>query len=207
MSLDAARISSGTLQSARIGKIIGVTSTQYSGLTGGGGSLLFTNGSGSTISVATGALTLAPTDKTGAIGYVGFYVTSSAMSSGQSVLVVCYNSDSYGKPSTLAWSQSVTVGTSSSSFLGAVLTQTIPTQGWMGIFNPSTNAGSVTFTSVVPVSGPFTLTPSSGNSGRHCITIGSQGSSIPSDVSSYPFTGASSWSMVSSIPGLYGRAS
>jgi hypothetical protein len=207
VSLDAARISSGTFQSARLGKIVGVTSTQYSGVTGGGGSLIFTNGAGSTISVAAGALTLAPVDKTGSISYVGFYVTSSAMSSGQAVLVVCYNADSYGKPSTLAWSQSITVGTSGSSFLGATLTQNIPTQSWMGIFNPSTNAGSATFTSVTPVSGPFTITPSSGNSGRHCITIASQGASVPNDVSAYPFSGASSWSMVGSTPGLYGRAS
>ena len=169
--------------------------------------MLFTNGAGATISVAAGALSLAPVDKTGPIGYVGFYVTSSAMTAGQGVFVVCYNADSFGKPSTLAWSQFITVGTATASFLGAPLSQTIPTRGWMGIFNPSTNAGSTTFTSVTPVSGHFTLTPSAGNSGRHTITVPSQGATVPSDVTSYGFSGTGSWAIVGSIPGLYGRVS
>jgi hypothetical protein len=111
-------------------------------------------------------------------------------------------------PTTLLWSQLVTTGTGTGWF-SVALSQTVPTTCWLGLHNPSTNTGSVTYSAAFPVTGPITHTPTSGNSNRHAIVATGQGATPSADVSAYTLgsPGATVFGMNGNVPGLYVRVS
>jgi hypothetical protein len=168
-----------------------VPNSAYSGTRTNHGSNLFRMGGTSTNgAISAGHMVLQKGHLTGGSpSYLVFVVTATSLSSGQVVYIVCYNeSATTGLPSTLAWSQSVTVGTTTATYETAVSSKDIPTTGYaIGILNPSGNAGTCTFTSANSYDGYFTASLSL--YGRMGLTCTNQSTTPSSDLSSYTALG------------------
>ena len=84
------------------------------------------------------------------IATIGINVQSSSLSAGQAATIVIYNEASDGGPGTVAWSEDITVGTST-GYLSASISRALNYGGaWVFVLNKSTNAGSVTIRSFNP---------------------------------------------------------
>ena len=84
------------------------------------------------------------------IATIGINVQSSSLSAGQAATIVIYNEASDGGPGTVAWSEDITVGTST-GYLSASISRALNYGGaWVFVLNKSTNAGSVTIRSFSP---------------------------------------------------------
>jgi hypothetical protein len=206
-SWTAAQTTSGVFESARMNRPLTATNAMMP--VGGGGTPLFSNSSASSSqAVAPAAMYLAPNDKSGAFVTIGFYITANTQAAGQGAYIVCYAAGANGMPTTLVWSQLITTGTGTAWF-SAALAQTVPATCWLGVHNPSTNSGSVTYSGAFPITGPITSTPSGGNSNRHCIVATGQGATPTADVSAYTLgnPAATVFGMNGTVPGLYVRVS
>jgi hypothetical protein len=86
-----------------------------------------------------------------------FEITATSLTAGQAVNVVCYEQAANGLPGELAWSESVTVGTTVGIIghnVGAGVR--LPDNGYfIGMHNPVGNSGTVTFRVGRPVDAPF----------------------------------------------------
>jgi hypothetical protein len=205
VALDTTQVTSGVFTSARLARPIGATGSQLSGGATGGQALVPTASSAATQSVALGSLLLAQTDRSGLVNVLGVWVTATSLTAGQSVLIAAYNaSATTGLPTTLAWSQAVTVGTTTNFVAQTGLSLTVPAGAWIGIQNPSTNAGTVTFTGAQPTIGGLFL----GGLSRFCLAASSQGATAALDVSAYTYStsgGATTFGTQQTAPQIIGR--
>jgi len=120
------------------------------------------------------------------IPYLGFHVTASSLSAGQSVYVVFYGvHPTTGKLDALLLSKSAVVGTGTGIFDIAGGGSTYPTVPfWVGIHNPSSNAGVVTILSTNAIN---SRTGRKAFLDRGALYTVSQGTTPPSSVSSYTY--------------------
>lgn len=208
-NLDASKITTGYFDSVRTGYQIGVPSSKISAQIAGaplqwGAPTL----GGQPYSI--GGMTLTQSIRSGFTVYLGVYVTASALTAGQGVYVVNYLMDpTSGLPTTLNWSQFVTVGTATGTVAAATgLSLTVAPGSYVGILNPSTNAGTVTLSSTTPITGPL-VNPSLPN--RTALSLASQGSTPPADISSYTWSNTTSGSTIGTTsqygPFIYARVS
>lgn len=133
-------------------------------------------------------------------------ISATSLTAGQQIIVVCYDEGPDGLPTTLRWSQAITVGTTTGVIEQAVTGKSLPsTRHWLGILNPSTNAGSVS-----PL-GVQVLLSSVGRAigtNSMSLTATSQGSSAPADTSAYTLStsgGATQWGIAANAPALWVR--
>ena len=141
-----------------------------------------------TATVAVGSLVLTRAYHTGqTITQVGFaFATASPFTvAGNAVVVGVYN-DSNGAPTTLAWSQTFTIGTSTStSWLTTGLSKVMPNGAcWIAVINPSGNSGSgVAFRGAYVPLNTVTLT----NDNNNAVQLIAAQASLPADLSSNNF--------------------
>ena len=156
-----------------------------SGSATGGIALIPSAVAAQTIGLSLGSLYLAQTDRAGTPNVLGLWVTATSLTAGQQVLIVCYNvSATTGLPTTRAWVQALTVGTSTNFVSVGSLSQAIPLGAWIGVQNPSSNAGTVTVSAAQPVSGGVFV----GGLHRYSLLASSQGATTSSDVSAYTYS-------------------
>ena len=148
--------------------------------------------------------------RSGPVASLLVWLTTTALTVGQGVYVVNYLMDPVsGLPTTLNWSQFITLGAGTGTQYAATgLALTIAPGSFIGIQNPSTNAGSVGLNGVSPTTGPLML---GGLTNRTALTFGSQGATPPADVSSYTYSNSTSGSTVGTtaqtMPYVFGRVS
>ena len=146
------------------------------------------SGTGTGRGIAAGWMFLAPGRATNGqtIPYLGFQVNASSLSAGESVYVVFYGVDpTTGRIGELLVSKSTVVGTGTGYFDIAGGGSTYPTVPfWVGIHNPSSNAGSVT---ILHTNAINARTGRKGLMGRAAFYAVSQGTTPPSSVSTYTY--------------------
>jgi hypothetical protein len=209
VSLDASQISTGYLATARMGYPVGAPSAALAAAIVGA-PLLHGSPTGTSIAVAAGVMSLGQCIRSGPVAYLGVYMTATALSPGQGVYVVNYLMDATtGLPTTLNWSQFITIGAGTNSVYSATgLALTVAAGSFIGIHNPSTNAGSVTLGGLTPTTGPIMVPNLTNRSG---LTVSSQGATPPADISAYTWSSAVSGSTggatVQTVPFVWGRVS
>jgi len=167
-------------------------------------------GAGTGVAIAAGSMVLAPGRATNGqtIPYLSFQVTASSLSAGQSVYVVFYGVDpTTGKLDALLVSKSTVVGTGTGHFDIAGGGSTYPTVPfWVGIHNPSSNAGVVTILSTNAINA---RTGRKSFLNRGALYTESQGTTPPSSVSSYTYSTAAAtrWEPIEYAPIIYSRGS
>ena len=165
-------------------------------------------GAGTGVGIAAGSMVLAPGRATNGqtIPYLSFQVTASSLSAGQSVYVVFYGVDpTTGKLDALLVSKSTVVGTGIGFFDIAGGGSTYPTVPfWVGIHNPSSNAGAVTILSTNAIN---SRTGRKSFLNRGALYAPSQGTTPPSSVSSYTYStaGATMWEPIEYAPIIFSR--
>ena len=146
-------------------------------------------GAGTGVAIAAGSMVLAPGRATNGqtIPYLSFQVTASSLSAGESVYVVFYGVDpTTGKLDALLVSKSTVVGTGTGFFDIAGGGSTYPTVPfWVGIHNPSSNAGHVTILSTNAI---IARTGRKAFLNRGALNAVSQGTTPPSSVSTYTYS-------------------
>lgn len=146
-----------------------------------------------TLATALGTFYGARVDVSGAFTRLTFNVTATSLTAGQAVIIACYADDpTRGLPTgSPLWTQSVTVGTTTGVY-DVACAHTLTYGQFIGILNPSTNAGTCTVSAVVPIrsyiaaAAAGTLVPA--------LSVPSQGAT-PQDVSAYGTNagGSASW--------------
>ena len=150
-------------------------------------------GANVTATVAVGSLVLTRAYHTGqTVTQVGFaFATASPFTvAGNAVVVGVYN-DSNGAPTTLAWSQTFTIGTSAStSWLTTGLSKVMPNGAyWIAVINPTGNSGSgVAFRGAYVPLNTIALT----NDNNNAVSLIASQASLPADLSSNNFRTSSS---------------
>ena len=203
-SWTAAQTTSGVFESARAGLPIGVSATQLTGTTGGH-ALIPAASSSSSFTLSVGTMAFGQTIRSGTVNVLGLWVTATSLTAGQQLILVAYNpSATTGLPTTLAWSQVLTAGTSTLFVASTGLNLSVPAGGWVGVLNPSTNAGSVTLVGAQPTGGGLFV----GALTRFGLAAGSQGTTPNADVSAYTYSsaaGATTFSVQQTVPQVIGR--
>lgn len=120
---------------------------------------------GSTVAITAGQHALAPTrGNGGTLASLGILVSATSLTSGQTVEINCYADQADGTPGARLWSQTVTVGTTTGTITVTGLSLTLPVGPcWIGLLNPSGNAGSVTLRSGVATTSPRFVAMQNGN--------------------------------------------
>jgi hypothetical protein len=138
------------------------------------------------------------------VNVLGVWVTSTSLTAGQQIYVVAYNaSATTGLPTTQVFAQAI-VAASTNFVAGTGLSLTVPAGAWIGVHNPSTNAGSITVTAAQPTIGGLLL----GGLTRFGLTATSQGTTPSADVSAYTYSTSASSSVFSTqqtVPQILGR--
>jgi len=82
-------------------------------------------------------------------------VSATSLTGSQTIEVCCYNDLGDGTPGTRAWTQNITVGTSTGTLDSGTVSLAVPTGAcWFSILNPSGNAGTVTLRTGNPTTSP-----------------------------------------------------
>ena len=194
--IDGGAITSGTVGTARLSLPVrrlagtGISYTSATDLFGTPPTDI--QGNVTTSALDAGRMRMTPCDIAGGptLSTIGFEVSASALSAGQSVTIGCYARASTGLPTgNPLWSHSVTVGTTTGTY-NVSTTNALPEGGcWLAFLNPSGNAGSVTIYIYQPVS-PYLLAFRSVT--NRPALISTTGISALPDVSSYTVSNASS---------------
>lgn len=118
---------------------------------------------------------------------LGVLVSASSLTAGQVLKIVLYNVATDGFPGTVAWSQDITVGTSTGTITASSLSLAVPSGGaYVGILNPSTNAGTCTVrVGTVTASSPRAIVSMSNTSWNQVFDVTSL--SAAPDLTSYKF--------------------
>jgi hypothetical protein len=140
-----------------------------------------------------------PVDVSGAATRVVFNISATNLTAGQAIIFYVYAMGADGLPTgTPVSSQSVTVGTAT-GIQDAAWARTWTPGEFVGVLNPSSNAGSITITTVIPASN-YTCQPSATN--NNAIVCVSQGTAM-GDVSAYTVAApasATGWGTVQFTP-------
>lgn len=82
-------------------------------------------------------------------------VSATSLTGSQTIEISCYNDLGDWTPGTRAWTQSLTIGTSTGWISASSLSLAMPTGGcWISVLNPSGNAGTVTLRTGTPTMSP-----------------------------------------------------
>lgn len=146
------------------------------------GTPLFDYGATSTAAITAGTMALAYGTRPAKtpLTYLVINLTATALAAGESLYVVCYSAGD-SLPTTLLWSQAIAAGTSTGALTASSISLRLPSEYFIGVFNPSTNSGTATFTAATPSRG-MVLAPSVPS--RMGLNISSY-SSPPADTSTY----------------------
>ena len=158
------------------------------------------HGSRSTLAAALGTFYGARVHISGPFTRLNVNVTATSLTAGQAVIFACYaENPTTGLPTGAPlWTQSITIGTTTGVF-DVACAQTLTAGQFIGVLNPSTNAGTCTFSAVLPLEA-YSVAVSVGSL-IGAMSAPTQGTT-PQDVTAYTINSGTStgWTNAQYVP-------
>ena len=213
-SIDAGKLTSGTVATARLGSGTANSSSYlrgdgtWSSVTASGTKFpIVSHGSlGTSPSAALGTMATDFTGYTtyaigvgelhlynvlpldGTITRIGWEITASSSTGSQKAYLCHYDVGADGLPTTLLWSEEIDGVTVQQAVAATAANRTITSNGFVGIFVPGNNAGTITFRGGATTRSNFAEPRSAyTNIGAKTLVAVSQGNTVPNDTSAYTF--------------------
>jgi hypothetical protein len=126
-------------------------------------------------------------------------VTATALTGSQTITVGIWSDHTDNGPGASLWSEAITVGTTTGVIQKTGLSRPRPSDGWIGVHNPSGNAGSVTLRMASP-SNDRTWLLGSAVGNRPALIKTAGGAAWPSDMSSEPLFNTAGYTFSQAAP-------